>query len=188
MIRVLAVASIVASISLMAGGCAKQAGKTDKDMGTTTTTTMPPDVGEGAGREESLASKGMGSGMGSMGARGGSFSEGRTSGPMLPLYFDFDSSDVRADQQGRMKKNAEFLAGNPNVAILVEGNCDERGTNEYNMALGERRAMGAKKYLAGMGIAESRMETISYGEERPLAMGSDETAWAQNRRADFVTR
>ena len=177
MIRVLAVASIVASISFMAGGCAKKAGMADANKG------MGADVGEGPGREESLSAK-----AGGMDGKGGNFLEGRTTGPMVPLYFDFDKSDVRADQQGRMKKNGEYLASNAKIVIRIEGNCDERGTNEYNMALGERRAIGAKKFLTNMGVAETRMETISFGEEKPLAMGSDETAWAQNRRADFVIK
>ncbi|MEW6595126.1 MAG: peptidoglycan-associated lipoprotein Pal [Thermodesulfobacteriota bacterium] len=165
MVRVLAIASLVASMGLMAGGCAKQAGPADAGM---------------AGGEESLAAKGAAD-------KAGSFLEGRTTGPMVPLYFDFDKSDIRADQQDRMKKNADFLKGN-DKAIRIEGNCDDRGTNEYNMALGERRAISAKKELAKRGVAESRMETISFGEEKPLAMGSDEAAWAQNRRADFVIK
>jgi len=112
--------------------------------------------------------------------------EGRTTGPMLPVYFDFDKSDIRADQKKRMETNATYLKDNPQAMIAVEGNCDERGTNEYNMALGERRAVAAKKQLAKMGVAESRMNTISYGEEKPLNFGHDELAWSQNRRADFV--
>lgn len=112
--------------------------------------------------------------------------EGRTTGPMLPIYFDFDKSNVRADQKSRMETNATYLKGNPSATIAIEGNCDERGTNEYNMALGERRAVSAKKYLANLGVDASRLTTISYGEEKPLNFGHDELAWSQNRRADFV--
>lgn len=112
--------------------------------------------------------------------------EGRTSVPMLPVYFDFDSSGIQGDQTSRVQVNADFLAKNPGVNIRIEGNCDPRGTNEYNMALGERRALSAKKYLTNIGIAEERMTTISYGEERPLLYGHDELSWAQNRRDDFV--
>jgi peptidoglycan-associated lipoprotein len=165
MVRVLAVASLMASMSLMAVGCAKQAGTGSEGM---------------AGGAESLSATGPGD-------KAGNFLEGRTSGPMVPVYFDFDKSDIRADQQDRMKKNADFLKGGK-VAIRIEGNCDDRGTNEYNMALGERRAVSAKKALAKQGVAESRMETISFGEEKPLATGNDEAAWAQNRRADFVIK
>ncbi len=112
--------------------------------------------------------------------------EGRTSVPMLPVYFDFDASGIKSDQDARIQVNADFLAKNPEVNIRIEGNCDPRGTNEYNMALGERRALSAKKYLTNIGIAEERMTTISYGEERPLLYGHDELSWAQNRRDDFV--
>ncbi|MEW6500526.1 MAG: peptidoglycan-associated lipoprotein Pal [Thermodesulfobacteriota bacterium] len=169
MVRVLAVASLAASVALMAVGCAKQAG--------------PGDKAAMAGGEESLSATGTTTG----GDKGGNFLEGRTTGPMRPVYFDFDQSDIRGDQQDRIAKNAEFLKSN-DKAIRIEGNCDDRGTNEYNMALGERRAVSAKKALAKQGVAESRMETISFGEEKPLATGSDEAAWAQNRRADFAIK
>jgi peptidoglycan-associated lipoprotein len=111
--------------------------------------------------------------------------EGRTSGPMLPLFFDFDSSAVREDQVVRMNGNADFLKSKP-VVIRVEGNTDIRGTREYNMALGERRAASAQKYLIGKGVSKENMTTISFGAEKPLLQGQDELSWAQNRRADFV--
>lgn len=139
-----------------------------------TDTEMKADTGEAMGVEEPLESKPIG------------IMEGRTSGPMLPVYFDFDSSDVRGDQVSRIQVNADFLKNNPNVAIRIEGNCDSRGTNEYNMALGERRALSAKKYLMNLGVSEARMTTVSYGEERILLHGHDELSWAQNRRDDFV--
>jgi peptidoglycan-associated lipoprotein len=113
-------------------------------------------------------------------------SEGRTHSPMLPIYFDYDSSSIRGDQRARIEKNAAFLRDNPQVTIRVEGNCDERGTNEYNMGLGERRAMSAKNYLVNLGIAANRINTVSYGEEKPLATESNENAWTQNRRDDFL--
>lgn len=112
--------------------------------------------------------------------------EGRTSGPMVPVYFDFDKSNVRADQKDRIVGNAQFLRNNSSLSIRIEGNCDDRGTNEYNMALGERRSQSAKSYLVNLGIDGQRIRSISYGEERPLNYGHDELAWSQNRRADFV--
>lgn len=112
--------------------------------------------------------------------------EGRTSGPMVPVYFDFDKSDIRANQVERIEKNADFLKKSNTVRIRIEGNCDERGTNEYNMALGERRAQSAKKYLVNLGVADARLETLSFGEEKPLLFGHDELSWDQNRRDDFV--
>lgn len=115
-------------------------------------------------------------------------SEGRTHAPMLPVYFDFDKSTIREDQISRMEDNAEFLENNSRLDIVIEGNCDERGTSEYNTALGQRRAENAKKYLVNLGIDADRINTISYGEEKPLVRGHDEHAWAQNRRDDFKIR
>lgn len=115
-----------------------------------------------------------------------SISEGRTSAPMLPVYFDFDESNIREDQVSRAIVNADFLKENPDVKVRIEGNCDPRGTNEYNMALGERRALSAKKYIQNLGVEADRMTTISFGEERILLHGHDELSWAQNRRDDFV--
>ena len=112
--------------------------------------------------------------------------EGRTTGPMMPIFFDFDKDAIRDDQKSRMATNAKHLKANPNAEVSIEGNCDERGTNEYNVALGDRRANSAKKYLAMMGVNISKLTTISYGEERPLNSGHDELAWSQNRRDDFV--
>lgn len=132
-----------------------------------------------AAKEESLEAQGAGMGK-------DEFLEGRTSAPLLPIYFDFDKSNIREDQRARIEKNAAFLAQNQAVKIRIEGNCDERGTNEYNMALGERRAISAKKYLVNLGVHGDRMHTISYGEEKPLLYGHDEYSWAQNRRDDFA--
>lgn len=112
--------------------------------------------------------------------------EGRTSVGLFPLYFDFDKSIIRDDQQDRVAKNAAFMKANPGMNIRIEGNCDERGTNEYNMALGQRRALSGKQYLVNLGVVESRLDTISYGEEQPINFGHDELSWSQNRRADFV--
>jgi len=102
------------------------------------------------------------------------------------INFDFDKSNIRPDARVIMKANADMLLKNKNYNIIIEGHCDERGTAEYNMALGERRAQEAKKYLINLGVDASRMKTISYGEERPLDPGSNENAWAKNRRAHFV--
>lgn len=117
---------------------------------------------------------------------GDNIMEGRTSAPMLPVYFDFDASAIRADQVERIETNGDFLKENPEITIRIEGNCDPRGTKEYNLALGERRAQSAKKYLANLGIDASRLNTISWGEEKLLLYGHDELSWAQNRRDDFV--
>jgi peptidoglycan-associated lipoprotein len=104
------------------------------------------------------------------------------------IYFDFDKSTIRPDAREILKANADLFTKNSAATIVVQGHCDERGTAEYNMALGERRAQETKQYLVNLGIASSRIETISYGEERPLDPGHDEKAWAQNRRADFLLK
>lgn len=111
---------------------------------------------------------------------------GRSSEQFLPIYFDFDQATIRADQFPTLDKNADYLKSTSSARIVIEGNCDERGTNEYNLALGERRAQNAKAYLLETGVEESRMRTISYGEERPLFASQDEDSWAHNRRDDFV--
>ncbi len=102
------------------------------------------------------------------------------------IYFEFDSSALLQEAQSVLAGKAEYLRNNPDVTVVVEGHCDERGTNEYNLALGDRRATSAKTYLVDLGIAESRLTTISYGEERPVDTGHDEEAWAKNRRAHFA--
>jgi peptidoglycan-associated lipoprotein len=106
--------------------------------------------------------------------------------PLRTVYFDFDRSDIRPETRSILQKNAEWLRRHPRVKVTVEGHCDERGTEEYNMALGQRRAEAAKSYLVSLGISSNRLSTISYGEERPADPGHDETAWAKNRRAEFT--
>jgi len=102
------------------------------------------------------------------------------------IYFDFDKSFIKLEYRPILQEKAAFLKDYPDFGVRIEGNCDERGTNEYNLALGERRANSAKNFLISLGIAADRIETISYGEERARTLGHNEAAWAQNRRDDFV--
>jgi len=102
-----------------------------------------------------------------------------------PIYFEFDKSNLRPDAIRTLNKKDEALKKKPDMNVGVEGNSDERGTNEYNMALGERRAVSAMKYLVTRGIAADRMTTVSFGEERPLDPGHNEAARAKNRHDDF---
>lgn len=97
------------------------------------------------------------------------------------VYFDLDQYRLSSDAQNVLKRQAAWLASYPGVNILVAGNCDERGTREYNLALGERRASVVKDYLVSLGVDSARVQTVSYGKERPLAIGTNEAAWAQNR-------
>jgi len=103
-----------------------------------------------------------------------------------PIYFDFDKSFIKPEYRPVLEEKAALLKDNPNIHIRIEGNCDERGTNEYNIALGERRANSAKSFLVSLGISPDRVETISYGEERPFSLGHDEDSWSKNRRDDFL--
>jgi len=102
------------------------------------------------------------------------------------VYFDFDKYDIRREDEATLKGNAAFLKNNPKMKVQIEGHCDERGTVEYNLALGERRANNTKKYLVSLGVASDRISAISYGKERPLDNGHNEEAWAKNRRAHIV--
>ena len=111
---------------------------------------------------------------------------GRSSPQMQPIYFNFDQATIRDDQIPRMEQNGQYLKDNPAGSIVIEGNCDEQGTNEYNLALGERRAINAKNYLVSLGVEEFRIRTTSYGEERPLFTGAAEFDYSQNRRDDFI--
>jgi len=107
-------------------------------------------------------------------------------GKFEDIYFDYDQYDVRADAQPILQTVASWLLNNIPAKILIEGHSDDRGTNEYNLALGDRRAKAVRDYLVALGIASSRIETISYGEEEPLCTAQTEECWAKNRRAHFI--
>ncbi len=102
------------------------------------------------------------------------------------VYFDFDRSGVRPSETHKLETVAERLNFNPANKVLIEGHCDERGTEEYNRALGERRALALREFLVRLGISPDRIRTISYGEDKPAVQGHDEEAWAKNRRGEFV--
>ncbi len=115
--------------------------------------------------------------------------QGSDSGKIAGLstvYFGFDKSSLTSEARDTLKGNAEWMKSNPKVSIQIEGHTDSRGSIEYNLALGERRANAVKAYLKSLGVPTSRMKTISYGKERPLVQGENEEAWAKNRRANFV--
>jgi peptidoglycan-associated lipoprotein len=102
------------------------------------------------------------------------------------VFFDFDRAELKPEARERLAKNAQWLNANPQFLLTLEGHCDERGTNEYNLALGDRRASAARDYLQSLGVAATRMKTISYGEERPFCTEHSEACWSQNRRAHFM--
>jgi len=104
---------------------------------------------------------------------------------LKPIYFDYDKSNIRPEFQPVLEGVAQWLGKAPARQLLIEGHCDERGTDEYNLALGERRALAVRRYLVALGVAAERLHTISYGEEKPVDPGHDESSWAKNRRAEF---
>ena len=106
--------------------------------------------------------------------------------PLKPVFFGYDSAEVDAEGQRALTENAELLKRSPTWVVTIEGHCDERGTAEYNLALGERRALAARNYLVSLGIAATRVRTVSYGKEFPFDPGHAEASWARNRRAHFV--
>lgn len=108
-----------------------------------------------------------------------------TSAGLQRIYFDFDQYTLTPEARETLNRNAAYLKANPRVKVRIEGHTDERGSDEYNIALGERRARSAREYLISLGIDANRLTTISYGEEMPLEQGSDEAAWSKNRRAEF---
>ena len=124
------------------------------------------------GMSEEGTSSDQGMGMGSM-------------DKLARVYFDFNDATLRADAREALKNDAQVLKNNPNMNVSIEGHCDERGSVEYNLALGERRAESIKSYLTKLGISPSRMTTISYGEEKPLVYGHSEEAWSKNRRGEI---
>ena len=152
--------SLLAAVSLLAAcETAPDAGTGTSGTAATTTTAAPATSGVRAGSQEDLRA---------------------TAGDRV--YFAFDKSDITPESRKILEAQAAWLQKNANVTVTIEGHCDERGTREYNLALGERRATAVKKVLVALGIPATRVSTISYGKERPAVVGSTEAAWAQNRR------
>ena len=159
----------VAAATLALGACSKKAPEqlppAPVETGTTADTT-PADTAAGPGTQEHFAT-----------------AVGATN---TTIYFDTDQYNVDAEDSAKLQTQARYFAQYSNVTFTIEGHADERGTREYNLALGERRANAAKNYLVSLGIPAERIRTLSYGKERPVALGSDESSWAQNRRAATV--
>ncbi|MEJ2635507.1 MAG: peptidoglycan-associated lipoprotein Pal [Calditrichia bacterium] len=161
-------------IALVFGGCQKKATKIpDATAAPAVEQPQESQINEGAKEQESAET-----------------SKKESTAPKIELafktvYFDYDKSDIRSDARDALAQNAKVMKAYPNTRVLIEGNCDERGTIEYNLALGEKRAYAVKNYLVNYGIDEGRISTISYGEERPVDTGHTPEAWSKNRRADF---
>jgi peptidoglycan-associated lipoprotein len=141
----------------------------------------------GAAGRKGIGEQDLGGAAGRPGAGGAAIgSSERMAFENEDIYFAYDSSALTPQAQDILRKKAVFLKSNSTIKVTIEGHCDDRGTNEYNLALGEARARSAKAFLVDLGLPAARLATISYGEERPIAKGQGEEAWAKNRRAHFV--
>jgi peptidoglycan-associated lipoprotein len=116
----------------------------------------------------------------------GDFADPLAQSIFVDVHFDYNKSDIRPSEQPILEGIAAYMIENPNLVIKVEGHCDDRGSNEYNLALGERRALSIRSYLSRLGVVPERIYTISYGEERPLCTERNESCWAENRRGHFL--
>jgi peptidoglycan-associated lipoprotein len=179
--RMIAIACLLAGAALLAG-CPKKA-----------TTIQPPAAGSQVGGSSSTSPSGgaatSGSDLGGdNGVNGGRGGAGEATGPLARkiIYFDFDKSEIKPEYADIVKLSAQLLTGRPGLKVKLEGNTDERGTREYNIGLGERRAQAVRRALMLQGVAETQITTVSFGAERPAAEGDDESAWSQNRRVELV--
>jgi peptidoglycan-associated lipoprotein len=173
-----AVALVVAATLPFAGGCKKKPPTTTAEARPpveppTTETRVPPPAPAPA---PDVAAEVLSADLTSLNERG----------YLKDAYFDYDQSDLRDDARSALSGNAEWLKKYPSIQVLIEGHCDERGTSAYNLALGDRRANAARDYLDSLGVAASRIRTVSYGKERPACTESTEDCWQQNRRGHFV--
>lgn len=167
--------------AVLVAGCSSH-----KPRATTTSasTTVPSDQSQSSGADSSSAY-----GSGANGANGGGAGvTGPTSGQLQnrTIYFDFDSSDIKAEYNDVVAAHARYLASNASIRVRLEGNTDERGSREYNIGLGERRAQAVRRALMLQGVSEAQITTVSYGEERPAVTGHAEEAWSRNRRVEIV--
>jgi len=159
--------TLLVSFSLVLGGCSKfgKGGKGNATDGSLNETTLD------AEREKRFAE--------------GSLPTAEGEGPFKDIHFEFNSSVIDSSARAEIESNAEVLKDYPNVRLQLEGHCDERGTNEFNLALGQERSRSVLNVLLSLGVSRSRLEIISYGEEVPLETGNDESSWARNRRVHF---
>lgn len=184
-------------VAVLSGGCTKKPvipPESDSQASSSTSSSSSYPTADGTYSENNLAiegtlddSSGAGEAAAMMDQQSDEYKQmhGRSSTGLLPIYFDFDQAIIRPDMTDRMIQNAEYLQQVPNT-VIIEGNCDDRGTKEYNLALGEKRAINVRDYLIDLGLEPGRIRTVSYGEERPLFFEQTDFAWSQNRRADFV--
>jgi peptidoglycan-associated lipoprotein len=177
---------LVVVIGFAVGGCApsttpKPEGASSSAAGAKSPADKQSGAGQGSGTKESATTPGSLDAL-----QKGQSTATPASSPLKDVFFDFDRYDLRADARQVLKENADWLKKNSSARVEIEGHCDERGTSEYNLALGAKRAQSAKDYLATLGIGGDRLSTISYGEEIQVCKQASEECWRQNRRARFV--
>lgn len=194
--RLLLIVAITTAVAVFTGGCSKKSvipPEADNKAGSAASGSLSQNA-DGGYSENSLAIEGTLDDSAANDGAAGAMDEqsveykqmhGRSSTGLSPVYFDFDQAIIKPDMVDRMLMNADYMKQVPNT-VIVEGNCDDRGTKEYNLALGEKRAINVREYLIDLGVEPTRIRTVSYGEERPLFYEQTEFAWSQNRRADFV--
>jgi peptidoglycan-associated lipoprotein len=168
-------AALAVALMLLVGGCAHKKPPVS--------TTLPPTTTSGDTTGSNVPPSTPGTPETQPGGK-----TGEETSALQDVHFDYDSAELSEEAKGILSSNGGWLLKNTSVNVQIEGHCDERGTVEYNLALGDRRAQSAKDFLLSYGVPEDRMSTISYGEERPLDSGHDESAWAKNRRVHFVKR
>ena len=167
----------VATALLILGGCA---GKTAGDA-----INQPPVTAGDSTQGEAADSQGTGVHSAPVAAPSSTTLSTLDGKSLETVYFDYDAFTLSPEARQTLERNAAWLKANPTVKVTVEGHCDERGSDEYNLALGERRALAVKNYLVALGVSEDRLAAVSYGEERPAVGGHDEASWARNRRGEF---
>ena len=175
--NLLLLTALVLTIPLFGQACTKKQPSADVGMATATDADGKPyDPNNPGGRELTKEEE-------NRLARESSYAE---TAALKDVYFDFDRSDLRPESLRTIEANASWMKSNPKMKVQIEGHCDERGTEEYNLALGERRATAVKNHMLGLGVDQRKLFTISYGEELPVDQGHTEDAWAKNRRAHFL--
>lgn len=165
-------------LALSFAGCAKKA--TEQEFPPRVDSAAPP-----AATTTDVSRQPAPLGVGSQGVQSGPVADLKSVAGLSRVHFAYNQFTLDEEARAVLEKNAAYLKAKAAEKIVIEGHCDERGSDEYNLALGERRAMAAKSYLVSLGIAAERLATISYGEEQPLVTGAGEESWAQNRRAEF---
>lgn len=180
-------AMVVTVVMTTGAGCSMFDNSDPKQL----TGTIPPPIdgepGEGLDVKGDPNAWGKGANDGSLGKLPGEFTaDERYKGLLQPVYFDFDKDNIKAGEEGKIAAGAKFLQEHPESVMIIEGNCDDRGTEEYNRALGERRAIAVRSALQAAGVQDERMKTISYGKDRPAVEGNSEEARAKNRRGELV--